>query len=50
MRIVAAFLKKVLDPATRHDGNGTASLRKLRLQDRVKSPVATRYVVESDSE
>ena len=39
-------------PASEQDGAArpTASLRKLRSQDRVKSPVATRYVLDSDSE
>jgi len=39
-------------PASEKDGAArpTASLRKLRSQDRVKSPVATRYVLDSDSE
>jgi len=38
--------------ASKEDGAArpTASLRKLRSQDRVKSPVATRYVLDSDSE
>ena len=39
-------------PASKQDGAArpTASLRKLRSQARVKSPVATQYVLESDSE
>jgi len=39
-------------PASEQDGAArpTASLRKLRSQDLVKSPVATRYVLDSNSE
>jgi len=39
-------------PGSEEDGAArpTASLRKLHSQDQVESPVATRYVLDSDSE
>jgi len=39
-------------PGSEEDGAArpTASLQKLRSQDQVESPVATRYVLDSDSE